>query len=223
MTLRFRLAAAAAGFALVATPATALANTAMQFLGVGGNTFTSFETVDTIGWAFTANANLSVTKFGWFVLAPQLNGFHQVGIWDTAGTLLGSSTVLPGSASGDGFRYVATPFTAFSLAKGKTYVIGGVDVQGDGDSYLSNLPSVTVDPAIAFLGAVRAPANTTGLVFPNQFSSGVKGRIGPNFQFDVIPDAPDPGAVPEPATWAVMIVGFGLAGAVLRRRAALPA
>jgi hypothetical protein len=29
----------------------------------------------------------------------------------------------------------------------------------------------------------------------------------------------DPGAVPEPATWAMMIAGFGLAGSTLRRRA----
>lgn len=30
------------------------------------------------------------------------------------------------------------------------------------------------------------------------------------------------GAVPEPATWAMMIVGFGLVGAVSRRRRAIP-
>jgi hypothetical protein len=38
--------------------------------------------------------------------------------------------------------------------------------------------------------------------------------------------APDPGpgaAVPEPATWALMIAGFGLAGASLRRRRAVVA
>ena len=29
---------------------------------------------------------------------------------------------------------------------------------------------------------------------------------------------PNAGAVPEPATWALMIGGFGMAGAVLRRR-----
>jgi len=32
-----------------------------------------------------------------------------------------------------------------------------------------------------------------------------------------------PGAVPEPATWALMIAGFGLVGAALRRRPVLAA
>ncbi|WP_367255337.1 PEPxxWA-CTERM sorting domain-containing protein [uncultured Phenylobacterium sp.] len=30
-----------------------------------------------------------------------------------------------------------------------------------------------------------------------------------------------PAAVPEPATWALMIGGFGMAGAMLRRRKAV--
>lgn len=220
MTFRSAIAAACAGLALTAAPAAAFAASAIQFVGVGGTSFTSFDTVDTIGWGFTANADLSVTKLGWFVLAPQLNGFHQVGIWDVQGGLLGSATVLPGPASADGFRYVSTPFTPFTLAAGKTYVIGGVDVDGDGDRYLTSIPSLTVAPEIAFLGAVRAPLNTTGLVFPNQINRGVNGRIGPTFQFDKLPAVvdPDPAAVPEAATWAVMIVGFGLAGAALRRR-----
>lgn len=36
---------------------------------------------------------------------------------------------------------------------------------------------------------------------------------------DVLP--PPPGAIPEPATWAMMILGFGAAGSILRRRRAL--
>jgi len=36
-------------------------------------------------------------------------------------------------------------------------------------------------------------------------------------------DAPRGNSVPEPATWALMIAGFGLMGATLRRRASLPA
>lgn len=42
-----------------------------------------------------------------------------------------------------------------------------------------------------------------------------------NVTFDSMGGAPVGGAVPEPATWAMMIAGFGLAGASLRRRRAI--
>ncbi|MBX3483692.1 PEPxxWA-CTERM sorting domain-containing protein [Phenylobacterium sp.] len=42
--------------------------------------------------------------------------------------------------------------------------------------------------------------------------------------YDGVRDTPPPGpGVPEPATWAMMIVGFGAAGAMLRRRRTIPA
>ncbi len=39
----------------------------------------------------------------------------------------------------------------------------------------------------------------------------------------VMDDRPPPAGVPEPTTWALMIAGFGLTGATLRRRQAAPA
>jgi hypothetical protein len=47
--------------------------------------------------------------------------------------------------------------------------------------------------------------------------SGTSGTVGfDNFEFDTV--TPVSAAVPEPASWALMIAGFGLAGAALRRR-----
>ena len=43
---------------------------------------------------------------------------------------------------------------------------------------------------------------------------------GNAFEFDAIAGALRGGAVPEPATWAMMILGFGAVGAILRRRRA---
>lgn len=40
---------------------------------------------------------------------------------------------------------------------------------------------------------------------------------------DTVPPPPPPPAVPEPATWAMMIAGFGLVGGALRRQAGRPA
>lgn len=47
--------------------------------------------------------------------------------------------------------------------------------------------------------------------------SGTSGTVGfDNFEFDTV--TPLAAAVPEPANWALMIAGFGLAGVALRRR-----
>jgi len=213
----FACVAACAATAVLA-PLGAQANTAVQFLGTG-STFTGFNTDETVGWQFTANANLSVTRVGWFVVAPSLNADHLVGIWDQGGTLLTSATVLaPGPASPDGFRYVATPFAPLTLTSGQTYFIGGRDLTTDGDSYIAGLNFLQSDPAITFRGAARS-ADGSGFAFPSLVTLGSRGRFGPNFQFDVIPDAPAPGGgVPEPASWAMMILGFGLSGALIRRR-----
>jgi hypothetical protein len=49
--------------------------------------------------------------------------------------------------------------------------------------------------------------------------SGTSGTVGfDNFEFDPVVTATVTASVPEPAGWALMIAGFGLAGAALRRR-----
>jgi len=56
--------------------------------------------------------------------------------------------------------------------------------------------------------------NVTGMLYYSE--------VGKNVQIDNIRLAPPPpGAVPEPAAWALMILGFGGVGATLRRRRAL--
>jgi hypothetical protein len=48
-------------------------------------------------------------------------------------------------------------------------------------------------------------------------------HCGFNPAFEGVASGADTGGVPEPATWALMIAGFGSAGAALRRRRALAA
>jgi len=63
-------------------------------------------------------------------------------------------------------------------------------------------------------------ANTTAniaLVNQNTAAGGNDFTLD-DIQLDTLRPGPN-GAVPEPATWAMMIMGFGLAGAALRRRA----
>lgn len=63
---------------------------------------------------------------------------------------------------------------------------------------------------------------TTDAAFPNVITVGFEDLRGggdfdyndANFKLEIAPTA----AVPEPATWAMMILGFGLVGSTLRRR-----
>ena len=55
--------------------------------------------------------------------------------------------------------------------------------------------------------------------YVNDHGCGADCGEGPNYAFRV----DNSGAVPEPATWALMLGGFGLAGVALRRRALVAA
>ena len=59
--------------------------------------------------------------------------------------------------------------------------------------------------------------------FDDNHNSGIDNiRALPSGELQPVPHTPPPVAgVPEPATWALMLFGFGAAGAALRRRAAL--
>lgn len=65
-------------------------------------------------------------------------------------------------------------------------------------------------------GRVTSPVNF-GAAQPDQFI--LAGQAQPSLIIETSAGA----AVPEPASWALMIGGFGLAGAALRRRRAVPA
>lgn len=67
------------------------------------------------------------------------------------------------------------------------------------------------------LGVVGAPGG--GLVAPGGFGGGGGGPgVGSSGDALVTPVSPSVAAVPEPATWAMMLIGFGLIGAGMRRR-----
>lgn len=68
-----------------------------------------------------------------------------------------------------------------------------------------NFSSFVLDPAFTGLSSLRITA--TG------------NDINPQFLInDIVVNEGVPGGVPEPASWALMISGFGLTGAALRRR-----
>ena len=83
------------------------------------------------------------------------------------------------------------------------------------------------DPAPQRAPAVPTPGGPLGHINIENYENTIKGDIimtsfgsAPVASSDLAPAlAPNVAAVPEPATWAMMLGGFGLAGFALRRRA----
>ena len=122
---------------------------------------------------------------------------YGVGVLGTVGLFLGSS--LPaGHPVGLNFHTIGLNFAALAPALGQMFWIGdGLTGTGSGASQAFTAPTGATR---LFLGTVDGFqwSNNTGAYTVTITSSGA--------------------GVPEPASWALMIAGFGLAGATMRRR-----
>lgn len=204
--------ACAAAMALVLFSGAASATTAYEFTSAP----ISQDAPLSLGFSFTTSSALKVTALGYYDDGGNgLAQSHNVGIFNTLGALVGSATVAAGTAATlDGhFRYVAV--TPFTLAAGQTYVAaattGGSDDPWAYGSIGGSIAGFTANPAIS-IGANAALyhyQNDDVLRMPSQHYSNYSVYAGPNFQT---------AAVPEPASWAMMISGFGMVGAMARSR-----
>ena len=179
---------------------------AVESTFVPGSTYSMPEN-STYGWRFSVgDTPISVTHLGYF--DAELNGLtdsHQVGIWDTAGTLLTQATVPAGTEGTLVSAYRFTLAAPATLQANTTYFIGGHSPSAN-DTVIAFGSAQTYASEINYLGASYSqlpgfnPADTT--------FSGSHGVFGPNLQFT---------PVPEPHHYA-MFTGLGLAGFFFVRR-----
>ncbi|WP_293406694.1 PEPxxWA-CTERM sorting domain-containing protein [Phenylobacterium sp.] len=111
----------------------------------------------------------------------------------------------------DSFRYGS--ITPFTLAAGQTYIVGAADLAYYRDP-IPTAGTLATAPGLTYLGSRYYRG--TELHFPAGETT--TKWIGANILLG--------SAVPEPATWAMMIIGFGAAGGAIRasrRRNALTA
>lgn len=186
------------------------ADTQAVVMAPGGTTFRN--NFWTLGYAFTANTNITATRLS--AWDDNGNGFIsgslQVGLWDSAGTLLATTSVNGSdSLSADGFRSRA--IAPVSLIAGRTYVVGAQNL--DDNYYFNNLGNQTVAPEITWLGDRFIQG--VGLAFPTQAGNNVAGWYGGNFSFGtVVPVSP------AAMLGAGGLACFGVFGAIRRRRTA---
>jgi hypothetical protein len=147
----------------------------------GDELFGSINSTDqTIGFSFTANGNLTVTALGvWeFNSAPLLQS-HEVGLWNSTGTLVASATVLTSSPITDSSAYV--DIAPVTLLAGQTYIAGSElsspfrDVYARVDAVIG---TVTTSPLIT-LGAAANSLPASGFAFPSTPDPTSLGRFGP--------------------------------------------
>jgi hypothetical protein len=196
--------------ALLAGNASATSVSAFSFTGGSSGNLGADNPGVTIGYSFSVNAGqaINITDLGYF--DSNLDGFdfsHEIGVWDSVGTLLTSTTLSVGSGSTliDGFRYDA--ISSLYLSAGD-YVIGGLV---EGESYIQGAALVNNSPTELTYGGSLLDFSVL-LKVPGIDFDDDAGYFGPNFQMEVA-------AVPIPAAaWLFGSALLGL-GAIKRKRA----
>lgn len=165
-----------------------------------------------LGFEFTVSSNRTITSLGVYDSgANGLSSNAQIGIWDTSGNLLTSTTILAGTGQLDGlFRYVN--ISGFSLVAGTHYAIGAYTT--DLASSLNTLQggSGSIDPDVDVI-VDRYSAFNSIFSFPTQTDGHADGAwLGANFRTGAT------GSVPEPASLALIALGLLGIGVARQRK-----
>ena len=177
--------------------------------GWGGLTYYSGGPVTLPGWTVEAGSvDLTDTNSAWGPAASgqyslDINGWSQGTIAQSFGTVLGRLYTVS-------FAFSRNPANAPFTATANVSAGGAdLDVTALGDGPFGGLSNMAWERA-------SFTFNGTGETETIRLASGIGGNAGVFFD-----DVSVSTAVPEPTTWAITIMGFGLLGAALRRRRAL--
>lgn len=195
------IAAALAGWALPASAVT-LVDTGDQAQSFGGTVLSGGQV---LAGGFTVGSAYEITSISAFIGSFDqlpLQMFLYANDHGAPGALLHSARF---SSVGNGLMgsWQGLSDLDWAVTAG-TYFIGFED-----DTGLSAVPANAANPLPAY--------------FVSRSSGGWSSVPGVNFGVRINADAPAAPAVPEPASWSLMIAGFGLLGGALRRRGRLAA
>lgn len=203
-----RLLLAAASLAMLCAPATALATTIADATGDWALRYTApVKAADLDVTSFSVNYDLPSQVFtigATFAAAidPTTPGVYVFGV--NTGTGTSAPFTLDGAP---GVRFNQT----FSVTKALTATIGGnaLSVTPASNGFSVLVPLSALNPSTGF-----APEQYLWNLWPRT-------GTGPGtFVTDFAPNDGGIAAVPEPATWGMLAIGFGAIGAMVRRRRA---
>jgi len=207
---------ALASVAVLAAPAAA---SAAELVTNGG-----FESSDFTGWTLGSNASYDSVH-----ISP--SAFVPIGA-----SGLGTYTALLGAVNGTNMLS-----QTLNTVAGDTYTVsfelgtqGNIENQKPSNYFLATIGGVTILKEVDAIPSIYAfgPSTFYGFsYFPSTFKATGSSTLlqftyenGPGFfNLDNVsvqgtPGVTVGGAVPEPATWALMLVGFGMVGAAMRQR-----
>lgn len=155
---------------------------------------------DTTGIGFTANANTALTAFTY----QNQGAADTVVLTDATGNIL-FSLATPASTP----SYVAS--VNWALTSGNSYwLLQTVASNELFEAFFAALPSnadITITQSGTFANGIPSAVTGNGWGANDYWAA-----------FNDITTSGATGAIPEPASWAMMIAGFGLVGATMRRR-----
>jgi hypothetical protein len=180
--------------------------TAVSISGAGG-WFVPEAGWRTHGFKFIPNADISVSALSCFDFQDDgLDHQFTVGIFDSGGTLLSSTTVPTGQTAPliGAFRY--TNITPLLLSAGQTYTSAA---RSSGDAYLyAAMYDLGVNSSLTLPNGSGVWNTSPGFNFPTTINAEYQAFVGPNFRFTV---------VPAPSALAAFVIG-AVPGAVMLLR-----
>jgi hypothetical protein len=161
-----------------------------------------------LGWEFYTNSNVLVTALDFYDdYGNGLTESHDVGIYDSSGNLIVWTTVLPSDDLVGNAPWRAHAVTPVILTAGQYYYIMA---ETGSENYTWSPTNGWTIPQITFIQG--AYISSPVLAFPDTMDAGTSGYFGPSFE----------AAIPEPSTFGLLAIAFGVAGTLRRKRLLRP-
>lgn len=143
-----------------------------------------------IGWSFSVTSDVTIDGLGLFDYgADGLDNRHQVGLWNSAGTLLAQTVVFNGAtvyASGStAGNWLFVDIAALTLTAGD-YVIGAFYSDNDNDAIAAIATGFELDSHFTY-GDSRA-SDGSSLDLPGVYGQVQPGIFGPNMRVATVPE-----------------------------------